>query len=349
MDILLYKDGSYKASNADKSISKKDRENLKALLLRCKSEILGEFYVPIKYKYYKKIMDKIESITFRYNFLDGVDVDDEEQQYYQIIKFDEEYSSFREFITKFSELIVSESSLNSLFWVHSAFTEYCYDLKGIKVKFKSKNKKVKYTMTKFFSEFTGHKELFKHSVDFIDKNEYQLVTKLKDINSKDLTLVRLYQDILVPVDSKTILSIVSMENTLTLYLGDEGIEYSTLRNSELRDLVWIENHVFIDKFKKEWYKGLRELWQIPMHLHVINNMVYTPAKCWISAHVINKTNVNFKNKKKEKIEWFKLYNKIFNASIKYSNKKEVEEEMFMFIPKNGLAERLLRQNDRIKA
>lgn len=307
MNIVIKDNKKYQYINYG-SIPSNSKNDILVILVHCVSEILGEFYMPMKYKKYKKWYSEIAEITLKYSFFAGVDTEEEdnyEEDY--LVNTELKFSgneSLNRVLTKYIEILISEGPMNDLFWLNEAY--FCYYYKYHSVKYLStSNKKRTYNSTpSFFNEYLHDikGKLFKVNTD---KRKVKIEEVIK-FNSEGY-LYPVYNIIYVPLLSEELINNLRTIK-INYYVGDDGVNIEKLSKSDKADIVYSKIHH--DCLDYTTNKKIGRLWELPMIDYMINKAIHLNMD--YLSHL-----VEFKIKTTNRIfdNWEEVHNRVFKKLL----------------------------------
>lgn len=249
-NIVLFNNGKVKKLKNKKY----KKSKVDGIIISCNSDLFGRLYRFLPVHTYKKI-HKCKSCSFRYDFIDGSVIDDDDVDEY-IVRNKCYFDNGEGLVTKLDEIYITENILNDMFWVHDAY--YSYLFLNYKFKFtlgnyvyKLKSVSDVYKILGFDRRYVKFRECFLNKVICIDDDKFKTY---KNINSKKLKnnlsksavyLVQLYADLYIEVDYKFIRDIKQLYLTTDAYELDETGNYMYEDKEESKfnsyDLEYVRN------------------------------------------------------------------------------------------------------------
>jgi hypothetical protein len=249
----------------------------------------------LSYKDYKKALN-IKGLRFSYNFLHGEIAEDDDRNDIET-EYKYRYESIHEFLVRFTEIFISEYSLNEFIWCNSAFEGYHYDKLRISMKNK-KGKRKKYRLDEFMKSINILSDpiKFKEHIYF-NGNRYTVTQKLDNFQG-DRNFLHLYSNVFVELDEGVNkIKEIKRKSKLLINDFDEWCEWA---------------RVYTGSKVNQSIAGLRALYEIPMDHFILSEAT---SKDCVTVKIKEKIKIKVKGKKEWKTvkDYTKLRNKCFKV------------------------------------
>lgn len=293
---ILYKNGNYEYTEYKKKLKLKPGK-INSIMIECWHPVFGIFYVAQDVKTFKNTIKYASKSTISYNFLDGMYVDENDEDLFVKNKY--WYNKPEELFSKIMEIIISENILNDIFWITSSFFQYVYD--NVKIKLKGGKKKKTLSGPKFIAEYIDKPNIFRDKIIKLKNGKWENKNIKK---SSGKCFVELYKNIFFRVD----LDIFKLGK----YALKQDIYYVYLEEEITSDMLICDRAISPDKKLHRLYYTLEVY---------ISRYIVEQLERWDDEEIYQVINtVDFKNKKlkkKKKYKFEKFVRKYFVDIDKY--------------------------------
>jgi hypothetical protein len=302
MDMVLLKSGIVKELKDRKKYKKLNSKNVAVVMMKCHSDILGDYYNAMSYETYE-LCRKIEKVKLSYGFLSMTYTNEEECGPWSdaLTRYEYRYTDMSNLINKLNEIVISEYCLNDIYWEHSSFYCYSYDEITTKVWMKNKSNPKKCDVGTFLDSLKMQTPLTKIPVLKTKKDKWFAKNK---ITCKGHTYICLYGCLYVKVE-KYLSTIDSIKGHVTSYITDEDVDLDKMSMDELEQFTDETYKVDVDVASP---KTLKSLYEVPMVDFIMNEIAEGDGGTCTTKKSFK---VKYKDGEKEKIKFRELWQRIF--------------------------------------